>query len=59
MEIFEILSVRYNFRELWLENSALTPGGDAKELGEAGLTQIAGDVKEQTPGGHQGRFFQG
>lgn len=57
MEIFEILSVRYNFREL--ENSALTPGGDARELGEARLTQIAGDVKEQTPGGHQGRFFQG
>lgn len=56
----EILSVRYNLRELWLGNnttSALTPG-DARELGEAaGLTQIAGEVKEQTPGGHQGRFF--
>lgn len=59
MEISEILSVRYNFRELWLENSttsALTPGGDARELGEAGLTQIAGDVKEQT-GRAPGKVF--
>lgn len=46
----EVLSVRSSFRELSLESSttsALTPGGDARELGEGGLTQIAGDVKEQ------------
>lgn len=46
----EVLSVRSNFRELCLDSSTtsgLTPGGDARGLGEGGLAQIAGDVKEQ------------
>lgn len=56
----EILSVRYNFGELRLENgttSALTPGEDARELGEGGLTQIAGDVKQQTTARAPGKVF--
>lgn len=49
----EILSVGYNFRELKLENSTanvLTLAGDARELGEGGLTQVAVDAKEEPTG---------
>lgn len=56
----EILSVSYNFRELRLENSTanvLTLGGDARERGEGGLTQVAVNAKEETTRRAQEKVF--
>lgn len=52
----EILSLSYNFRELRLESRTCWPLGDARELAEGGLTQVAVDAKEETTGRAQEVF---
>lgn len=52
----EILSLSYNLGELGFESRMCWPSGDARELGEGGLTPVAVSAKEGTTGRAQEGF---